>query len=115
VKFMMQIYQGEALEAWAQMSAEEQQEFAEGWGAINSTPGVTPGLGLATPDTAKTVRVVNGSAVTTDGPFAEAKEALGGYFVYETDSLESALELAGRVPSTRFGGAVEVRPIVEAW
>ena len=67
------------------------------------------------PDTAKTVRVVKGAAVTTDGPFAEAKEALGGYFVYETDDLESALALAARVPSVRFGGAVEVRPIVESW
>jgi hypothetical protein len=115
MKFLMQIYQGEALEAWGRMSEDEQKEIAAGWGAINSTPGVTPGLGLAMPNTAKTVRVVNGAAVTTDGPFAEAKEALGGYFVYEADDLESALELAARVPSTRFGGAVEVRPIVEAW
>ena len=115
MKFMMQIYQGEALEAWARMSTDEQQVVAADWGAINSTPGVTPGLGLGMPDTAKTVRVVDGAAVTTDGPFTEAKEALGGYFVYEADDLESALALAARVPSTRFGGAVEVRPIVESW
>ena len=113
MKFMMQIYQGEALDAWARMSDDEQQVVAADWGAINSTPGVTPGLGLALPGTAKTVRVVDGAAVTTDGPFVEAKEALGGYFVYETDDLESALALAARVPSVRFGGAVEVRPIVE--
>lgn len=115
MKFMMQIYQGDALEAWARMSDDEQQVVAAEWGAINSTPGVTPGLGLGQPDAAKTVRVVDGAAVTTDGPFAEAKEALGGYFVYETDDLESALALAARVPSARFGGAVEVRPIVENW
>jgi hypothetical protein len=115
MKFMMQIYQGEALEAWGRMSEDEQKAVTADWGAINSTPGVTPGLGLGMPGTAKTVRVLNGAAVTTDGPFAEAKEALGGYFVYETDDLESALALAARVPSVRFGGAVEVRPIVESW
>ena len=115
MKFMMQIYQGEALEAWARMSTDEQQVVAADWGAINSTPGVTPGLGLGMPDTAKTVRVVDGAAVTDGRLFTEAKEALGGYFVYEADDLESALALAARVPSTRFGGAVEVRPIVESW
>jgi hypothetical protein len=49
----------------------------------------------------------------TDGPFADTKEALGGYFLFEADSLEAALELAARVPAARYGGAVEVRPIVE--
>ena len=51
--------------------------------------------------------------VTTDGPFAESKEALGGWLLFEADDLDAALELAARVPAARMGGAVEVRPVVE--
>ena len=51
--------------------------------------------------------------LTTDGPFVAVKEALGGYFLYEADDLDAAIEVAARVPAARLGGAVEVRPIVE--
>jgi hypothetical protein len=51
--------------------------------------------------------------LTTDGPFIEAKEALGGYFVYEADNLDAAIDFAARIPAARMGGAIEVRPIVE--
>jgi hypothetical protein len=60
-----------------------------------------------------TLRSENGKTVVSDGPFAETKEQLGGFFLIECDSLDQALESAGRVPSLRYGGAVEVRPIVE--
>jgi len=63
--------------------------------------------------TATTVRVENGGTVTTDGPFAETKEVLGGYFLLEADDLDAALDVAARVPAARLGGAVEVRPLVE--
>ena len=53
------------------------------------------------------------STLTTDGPFAETKEALGGFFLFEADDLDAAIELAARIPAARLGGAVEVRPIVE--
>ena len=59
------------------------------------------------------MRVQDGKPLITDGPFADTKEALGGYFLFETESLDTALELAARVPAARYGGAVEVRPIVE--
>jgi hypothetical protein len=59
------------------------------------------------------VRVDNGSTLTTDGPFAETKEALGGYYLIEADNLDAALEVAARIPAARLGGAVEVRPVVE--
>ena len=59
------------------------------------------------------VRVKDGRALTTDGPFVAIKEALGGYLFFEADDLDSAIELAARIPAARFGGAVEVRPIVE--
>ena len=81
--------------------------------ALNQTPGVSPGLQLQPPETATTVRVENGSTLTTDGPFVAIKEALGGYFVFEADDLDAAIEVASRVPAARMGGAVEVRPVVE--
>ena len=81
--------------------------------AINKTPGVTPGLGLDAPETATTVRVEDGKTLTTDGPFVELKEAVGGYLFYEADDLDAAIELAARIPAARLGGAIEVRPVVE--
>jgi len=65
------------------------------------------------PETATTVRVQDGRTLTTDGPFAETKEVLGGYCFFEADDLDAAIELAARVPAARMGGAVEVRPLVE--
>ena len=50
--------------------------------------------------------------MTTDGPFAETKEALAGYLIFETDDPAAAVELAARIPAARMGGAIEVRPIV---
>ncbi len=55
----------------------------------------------------------DGETVPTHGPFAETKEALGGYLIYEADDLAAAIELASRIPAARMGGAIEVRPIVE--
>ena len=92
---------------------DEQKAVYADYQAINQTPGVTPGLGLDTPETATTVRVQDGKTLTTDGPFVEIKEAIGGYLLFEADDLDAAIELASRVPAARLGGAVEVRPVVE--
>src|SRR6185295_5041751 len=62
---------------------------------------VSPGFGLDDPTTATTVRVQDGRTLTTDGPFAETKEALGGYLIFEADDLDAAIELAGRIPAAR--------------
>jgi hypothetical protein len=59
-----------------------------------------------------TVRVRQGKVVTTDGPFAETKEQLGGYFVIEASDLNEAIQIASRIPGARLG-CVEVRPIAE--
>ena len=72
---------------------------------------MTPGLRLESPENATTVRVKDGETLTTDGPFVAVKEALGGYLVYEADDIDAAIELAARIPSTRMGGAIEVRPV----
>ena len=63
--------------------------------------------------TATTIRVQDGETLTTDGPFADTKEVFGGYYIYELDDLDAAIELAARVPAARMGGSVEVRPLVE--
>jgi hypothetical protein len=118
MKYMLLIHQGttptpRSPEDWAKLSEEEQQAVFADYQAINEAPGVTPGQQLDEPETATTVRVEDGRALTTDGPFAATKEALGGYFFLEADDLDAAIELAARVPAARLGGAVEVRPIVE--
>jgi hypothetical protein len=95
------------------LSADEQQAVYAAYGAINQTPGVTPGVRMEAPELATTVRVADGRTLTTDGPFVAVKEALGGYLFYEADDLDAAVELAARVPAASLGGAVEVRPLVE--
>ena len=82
-------------------------------GSASPRPGVTAGLGLAPPETATTVRVQDGRTLTTDGPFVETKEALGGYLIFEADDLDAAIELAASIPAASMGGAIEVRPVVE--
>ena len=72
-----------------------------------------PAVQLQPPETATTVRVQDGKTLTTDGPFVEIKEALGGYLLFEADDLDAAIELAARIPAARMGGAIEVRPVVE--
>ena len=64
------------------------------------------------PDAATTVRVRSGKILTTDGPYAETKEQLGGYYVVEATDLNEAIQLASRIPGARIG-CVEVRPIAE--
>jgi hypothetical protein len=63
-------------------------------------------------ETATCVRVAGGRTLMTDGPFADTKEVLGGLFLLEAANLDEVLEVAARVPATRFGGVVEVRPVV---
>jgi len=112
VKYILLIHQGDALQRQAELSADEQQAIGGEYWAINETPGVTPGQWMQPPDTATTVRVENGATLTTDGPFVEIKEALGGYLIYEAADLDAAIALAARIPAARFGGAIEIRPLV---
>ena len=78
--------------------------------AFRDDPRCLGGAHLQPLETATTVR--HGGLIT-DGPFADTKEVLGGYFVFEAANLDDALEVAQRVPAVRLGGAVEVRPLVE--
>jgi hypothetical protein len=81
--------------------------------ALSEDPRCVGGAQLQPVETATSVRVRDGKALTTDGPFADTKEVFGGYYVFDVPGLDDALELAGRIPSARLGGVVEVRPIVE--
>jgi len=113
MKYMLLIHQGAALDELEHLPEDEKNAVYGEWQAIRETPGVTPGLGLDSPEAATTVRVENGATMATDGPFAETKEAIGGYLLFEADGLDAAIELASRIPTARMGGAIEVRPIVE--
>jgi hypothetical protein len=118
MKYMLLIHQGttptpQTPEAWARLSEAEQQAVFAAYKALNETPGLTPGVQMQPPETATTVRVEDGKTLTTDGPFVEIKEAIGGYFFFEADDLDAAIDVAARVPAAYMGGAVEVRPLME--
>ena len=117
MKYMLLIHQGATplpgSDEWESLSDEEKGAVYADYKAINETPGVTPGVRMQPPGTATTVRVQDGKTLTTDGPFVEMKEALGGYLFFEADDLDAAIELAARIPAARMGGAIEVRPIGE--
>ena len=117
MKYMLMIYQGSTplpgTPEWEQLSPEQQGAVYAGYQAVNETPGMTPGEQMRPPESATTVRVSEGRTLTTDGPFADTKEAIGGWFVLEADDPQAAIELAAKVPAAAMGGAVEVRPVVE--
>jgi hypothetical protein len=111
MQYMLLIYAHDNGE-WDKLSEDEQNAIHGEYFAISSAPGVTGGDQLQPASTATTVRVQDGRTLTTDGPFAETKEELGGYYLMEADDLDSALEIAARIPAARLGGAIEVRPVV---
>ncbi len=117
MKYMLLIHQGDTPRPgrpnWDELSPEEQGQIYADYKALNQTPGLTPGNGMEEPDTATTVRVSNGETLVTDGPYAEAKDAIGGYAVFEADDLDTAIAVAARIPAARLGGGVEIRPVKE--
>jgi hypothetical protein len=115
VKYMLLIYVPEASEPPAGTEPRDMDEAWISYDKAVADAGIrVAGDALHGPATATTVRGSgNGSPDTTDGPFAETREVLGGYYVLDLPDLDSALEWAGRCPATAVGGAVEVRPVVE--
>jgi hypothetical protein len=115
MRYMLLIHQGATplpgTPEWEELPQSEQQAVYADYGAINETPGVTPGVRMQPPETATTIQVKDGKTLATDGPFVEMKEALGGYLFYEAEDLDQAVALASRIPAARLGGAIEVRPI----
>ena len=113
MQYLCLIYDAET--EWAKMSQAEQgkmyEEYMQFTSDIKNKGNHLAGHQLQPIATATTVRVRNGKRLTTDGPFAETKEQLGGFYMIEAKNLDEAIELASRIPSARVG-SIEVRPIV---
>jgi hypothetical protein len=111
VEYLLLIYGDE--ETWQVQSPAEQAEVMAAYNAftesIVASGHIRGGSELAPTTTATTVRVRDGEALTTDGPFAETKEQLGGYYVVECADLDEALAIAARIPGA-LHGSIEVRP-----
>jgi hypothetical protein len=95
------------------LSDDERSAISAEYMEIAGDSRIVGGAQLRPVETATTVRQSDGELLTTDGPFADTKEVFGGWFEFEADDVDAALEVAGRIPATRMGGSVEVRPIVE--
>jgi hypothetical protein len=114
MKYLCLIYENE--KSFAQMPKEQSDAIFNEYFAftddIRKSGHYIAGDALHPTHTATTVRVRNGKTSTTDGPFAETKEQLGGYYLIEAKDLNEAIQVASRIPSARFG-SVEVRPVVD--
>jgi hypothetical protein len=114
MQYLCLIYDDE--KAWEKLPPAESAkiigEFTDYTEAMKKSGHYVGGNALAPTHTATTVRVRQGKVATTDGPFAETKEQLGGYYLLNARDLNEAIHLAARIPGARFG-SVEVRPVME--
>jgi hypothetical protein len=115
MRYVVLIYHNpEALKVWESLSADERHEGLAAYATLNADLETSGELvvshALTPPAQARRVPPAEGAAFTTDGPFAEAKEHLAGFYLLECASVERALEIAARVPEAEFG-LVEVRPV----
>jgi hypothetical protein len=112
MQYLLLIYENQANRpAWEPGKTpmlEEYQQFTE---SIKKSGHMLGGNALQSVSTATTVRVREGKTLTTDGPFAETREQLGGYYLIEAKDLDDAIKIAARIPSARLG-SVEVRPVM---
>ncbi len=112
MQYLLMIYQNEA--EYGKIDAATSQKIIEEYGAftqsIIQSGNFKAGDALQPTSTATTVRVRDGKTLTTDGPFAETREQLGGYYLIEAKDLDAALAIAARIPGARYG-SIEVRPI----
>ena len=113
MKYLLLIYQDEG--SWAGLSEADQGKLFEEYMTytrnIKKNGNYIGGEALQPVATATTVRVRNGKTMTTDGPFAETREQLGGYYLVEAKDLDEAIKLATGIPDVRMG-SIEVRPIM---
>ena len=113
MQYLLLIYDAEKV--WNDMSEEERgkmfAEYGEFSQSIIKSGHFKGGEALEPVAKATTLRVRNGKKLTTDGPFAETKEQLGGYYLVDAKDLDEALEIAARIPSARVG-SIEVRPVM---
>ncbi|MBA2634174.1 MAG: YciI family protein [Chloroflexi bacterium] len=114
MKYALLLYADEA--AWDDLDPEAQgavmAEHEAATEAMQAAGAYVGGEALSLTNTARTLRLRDGKPLVTDGPFVEAKEALGGFYLVECASIDEALEWAARIPEARIGG-VEVRPLLD--
>ena len=112
MQYLLLIYRNDA--EYGKLGAAERKQMSDEYGAftqaIVQSGHFKAGDGLQPTTTATTVRVRDGKMLTTDGPFAETREQLGGYYLVEAKDLDAALAIAARIPGARYG-SIEVRPI----
>ena len=113
MQYMCLIYSDES--TWQNMPEDERNavygEYMTFTQSIRDSGNHVAGDALQSISTDTSVRVRNGEALVTDGPFAETKEQLGGYYLVEAKDVDEALKIAQRIPSARYG-TIEVRPVV---
>jgi hypothetical protein len=113
MQYLLLIYRNEA--ELGKMTPEDRQKMSAEYGAytqsIIASGNFKAGDGLQPTTTATTVRVRDGKTMTTDGPFAETREQLGGYYLVEAKDLDAAIGMAARIPGAR-DGSIEVRPVM---
>ena len=111
MQYLLLIYENE--KRFANLGAEMPKEMAE-WRAFGEEhkKQIQSGHALQPTATATTVRLREGKRLTTDGPFAETKEQLGGYYLVDARDLDEAIAIAAKIPSARYG-CIEVRPIMK--
>jgi len=119
MKGVLLIYQGTTplpgTDRWKALSTAEQKQIYADYAALNETPGMSPGLPLGLPEAARTVQVREGKVTVRNGPHLGEGQGIGGFSVYEADTMEAAIALAARIPAARLGGAVEIRPAEKYW
>ncbi len=113
MEYMLLIYDRET--DWKKLAEKDRGAMFQEYGALNESlkknGNFKSGNALGPVTSATTVRVRDGKTVTTDGPFAETREQLGGFYLIEAKDLDEAISIAARVPSAR-SGSIEVRPIM---
>jgi hypothetical protein len=114
MQYMLLIYGEQAV--WEARSESEESSLGVEYGKLGSDlraeGKLLRGEELQPVATATSVQVRNGDTIVTDGPFADTKEVLGGFYLIESESLDEAIEWAERIPDARYG-TIEVRPIVD--
>ena len=113
MQYMLLIYNEPG--GWDSMSDEQRGEIYQAYGAfteeLQASGKLVAGDALQPITTATSVRVRDGETLTTDGPFAETKEVLGGYYLVDVDTIDEALEWGAKIPGAKYG-TIEVRPVV---
>ncbi len=114
MQYLLLIYAD--MSAFPEMSEDEQRASMEQWtdysNWLTEKGWMRGGDALKDVDQATSVRIQDGERLVTDGPFAETKETLGGYYLLDVDNLDDAIEAAGRCPGAHYG-TIELRPVLE--